>query len=142
MGDAEGLSAEVSWSPGHPFRSSLTGVSAARLADAYSAATGRQWIQPLGLAHALLEVAVDALRRAGGPGDRPGIAAALGVTSLDTVAGRVAWGSGQADLPNVARTPLVGGQWRRGGRWPLDLVVVSNAAQPEIRAGGTLQALS
>jgi branched-chain amino acid transport system substrate-binding protein len=141
MGDAEGLSAEVAWSPGHPFRSSLTGASAARLADAYSEATGLQWIQPLGLAHALLEVAVDALRRAGDPGDKPGIAAALGATSLDTIAGHVAW-SGQADLPNVARTPLVGGQWRRGRRWPLELVVVSNAAQPEIPTGGTLQPLA
>jgi branched-chain amino acid transport system substrate-binding protein len=142
MGDAEGLSAEVSWSPAHPWRSSLDGRSSAQLADGYTAATGRQWVQPLGLAHALLEVAVDALRRAGGPEDKLALAAAVRGTDIDTVAGHVAWVAGQADLPNVARTPLVGGQWRGGRRWPLELVVVSNEAHPEIPAGGTLEPLS
>ena len=141
MGDATGLSTEVGWSPGHPYRSSLTGSSSARLAEAYSGATGRQWIQPLGFGHALLEVAVDAFRRAGVADDRQALAEAIRTTDLDTVVGRLAWTTGQADLPNVARTPLVGGQWRGGRRWPLELTVVANAAHPEIPATGTLQPL-
>ena len=51
------LGTEVWWSPSHPFTSSLTGQSAAQLADAYAQATGRQWTRPVGFAHALFEVA-------------------------------------------------------------------------------------
>src|SRR5882757_6286486 len=54
------LSSEVWWSPSHPFKSSLTGVSAKDLAASYEAATKKQWTQPIGFVHALFEVAVDA----------------------------------------------------------------------------------
>ena len=53
----EGLSSEVWWSPTHPFTSSLTGATSQALADGYTAATGKQWTQPIGFAHALFEVA-------------------------------------------------------------------------------------
>ena len=45
------------WTPGHPFKSSLTGESAKQSCDAYTAATDKQWTQPIGFAHALFEVA-------------------------------------------------------------------------------------
>src|SRR5215470_14856365 len=51
------LSTEIWWSPHHPFKSSLSGETAAQLAAAYTEATGRQWSQPLGYIHALFEVA-------------------------------------------------------------------------------------
>src|SRR5512140_127801 len=54
-GLAEGLSSEIWWSPAHPFKSSLTGESAAQLVAAYS----QQWTQPLGFVYALFEVAGD-----------------------------------------------------------------------------------
>jgi branched-chain amino acid transport system substrate-binding protein len=139
MGDAAGISAEVWWSPNHPFRSSLTGERAADLASAYTTATGRQWTQPIGFAHALFEVAVHVLQRAGNVGDRQAVVDAIETTNLDTVVGRVDWTSRLADFPNVARTPLVGGQWRKGTRWPFELEIVSNATHPEIRATGSLQ---
>ena len=53
--------------------------------------------------------------------------------------GPVDWTRSQADLPNVSRTPLVGGQWRRGTTWPLELQIVSNGAYPEIPATASLQ---
>lgn len=59
----EGLSTEVWWSPSHPFSSSLTGQSSKALADAYESSTKKQWLQPLAFAHALFEVASDALKR-------------------------------------------------------------------------------
>ena len=37
------LSTEIWWSPHHPFKSSLSGESAAQLAAAYTDSTGRQW---------------------------------------------------------------------------------------------------
>jgi branched-chain amino acid transport system substrate-binding protein len=142
MGTAEGVSTEVWWSPKHPFRSSLTGASAAVLAQEYTSATGRQWTQPIGFVHALFEVAADVLRRAGDADDRQALVDAVEATDLHTIVGRVRWAKSQADFPNVARTPLVGGQWRRGSTWPFELEIVSNATHPEIPAGSTLQPIA
>ena len=50
--------------------------------------------------------------------------------------------SAQADFPNISRTPLVGGQWRRGRSWPFELAIVSNTAHPEIPATSTLQPIA
>jgi branched-chain amino acid transport system substrate-binding protein len=69
---AQNLSSEVWWSPNHPYKSSLTGQTCSQLATAYTAKTGKQWTQPIGMVHALFEVAVKALSAAGGPGDRGG----------------------------------------------------------------------
>jgi branched-chain amino acid transport system substrate-binding protein len=139
MGDAAGISAEVWWSPSHPFTSSLTGERAADLARAYTTATGRQWIQPIGFAHALFEVAVHVLQRAGDANDRQAVVDAIQATNLETIVGPVDWTKRLADFPNVARTPLVGGQWRQGSRWPFELEIVSNATHPEIPATGSLR---
>ena len=109
------LSTEVWWTPNHPFKSSLTGQSAAELAAGFTKATGRPWTQPIGFVHALFELAADVLKRAEDPTDPEGVAKAIAATKLDTVVGRVAW-SGEKLPPfaakNVAKTPLVGGQWR------------------------------
>jgi branched-chain amino acid transport system substrate-binding protein len=139
MGTAAGVSTEVWWSPGHPFRSSLTGASARQLAEAYQDQTGRQWTQLIGPVHALFEVATAALRAAGDIGDPRALAEAVRATSMATIAGPVDWGRAQADFPNVSRTPLAGGQWRRGTTWPFELQVVSNAVHPEIPATGELR---
>ena len=142
MGTAAGLSTEVSWSPRHPFRSSLTGAGAAQLAEDFQRRTGRQWIQTIGFVHALFEVAASVLRRAGDLADKPALVDAIKATRLDTVVGRVDWTRAQAYFPNVARTPLVGGQWRRGRTWPFELEIVSNTSHPEIPATGTLQPIA
>jgi branched-chain amino acid transport system substrate-binding protein len=139
LGDiGEGMSTEVWWSPNHPFKSSLTGASARQLADDYTAKTGKQWTQPIGFVHALFEVAADALKRAGNPDDREAIAGAIKGTNLDTIVGRIQWAG--KPFPNVAKTPLVGGQWRKGsGNVKFDLVIVSNKDHPDIPAAGELQ---
>jgi branched-chain amino acid transport system substrate-binding protein len=142
MGTADGVSTEVWWSPHHPYKSSLTGAGTAQLAAEYSRATGRQWIQPLGFVHALFEVAASVLQRAGDVNDKQALADAIKATSLDTIVGKVDWTRNGADFPNVARTPLVGGQWRRGRAWPFELEIVSNATNPEIPATSTLQPIA
>ena len=136
---AEGLTIAAGWSPSHPFRSSLTGATAAEIAADYTSRTERQWTQPIGFAHALFEVAIDVLGRAGTPDDRQAIVRAIAATELDTVVGRVSWAKGP--LPNIAKTPLVGGQWRRGGTFPFELAIVSNRAHPEIGLTGQLGAI-
>jgi branched-chain amino acid transport system substrate-binding protein len=139
MGGASGVSTEVWWSPAHPYTSSLTGAGAGQLAEEYQRRTGRQWIQPIGFVHALFEVAASVLERVGAVGDRQAVADAIRATSMSTVVGRVDWARAQADFPNVSRTPLVGGQWRKGTTWPYELTIVSNTVHPEIPATGRLQ---
>ncbi|MGY1815496.1 ABC transporter substrate-binding protein [Blastococcus sp. SYSU D00820] len=141
IGDsADGLGTEVWWSPQHPYESSLTGQGAQDLADAYEEETGRQWTQPIGFVHALFEVAVAALTEADGT-DGQAVADALSGLQADTIVGPLDWTSGP--VPNVAKTPLVGGQWRLtdGGEHPFELVIVSNSEAPEIPTAGTVEPL-
>jgi len=141
IGDiADGLSTEVWWSPSHPFKSSLTGASAKKLADDYESATSKQWTQPVGFVHALFEVAVDTLKRAKSVDDKASIRDALVATNLNTVVGPIAWGKGP--VKNVAKTPLVGGQWVKGKKHKFDLVIVSNITAPSIPVGGRLKPIT
>jgi branched-chain amino acid transport system substrate-binding protein len=133
------LGTEVWWSPNHPFSSSLTGQTAGDLAAAYTETTGRQWTQPIGFAHALFEVAAAAFGRVEAIDDRQGLATAIGGLQLDTIVGPLDWTSGPT--PNVAKTPLVGGQWRRGTEFPFDLVIVDNTQSPDIPTAGTVEPL-
>jgi branched-chain amino acid transport system substrate-binding protein len=137
---ASGLSTEVWWSPQHPFTSSLTGQTAKELADSYEQSTGRQWTQPIGFVHAMFEVAVAALKSAGST-DGEAVVKALSSLKASTIVGDLDWTSGP--VPNVAKTPLVGGQWRasNGGAHPFDLVIVSNSEAPEIPTAGHVQPL-
>jgi branched-chain amino acid transport system substrate-binding protein len=134
------LGTEVWWSPSHPFTSSLTGQTAAELAAAYTEGTGRQWSQPIGFAHALFEVAAAAFSAVDSLDDRQGIADAIAQLRIDTVVGPLDWSTGP--VRNVAKTPLVGGQWRTGAENPFDLVIVSNIQHPEIPAAGTVEPLA
>uniref|UniRef100_A0A7C1T386 ABC transporter substrate-binding protein n=1 Tax=Agrobacterium albertimagni TaxID=147266 RepID=A0A7C1T386_9HYPH len=145
LGDAgHNLSTEVWWTPSHPFKSSLTGETAADVATAFTTATGRPWTQPIGFAHALFELAVDVMKRAEDVTDGDAVAKAIGETKLDTLVGPIAWNN--ANLPpfaqkNVAKTPLVGGQWRLKSGGGYDLVVVENGQAPNIPLGGKIEAL-
>ena len=141
LGDlGDGLTTEVWWSPSHPFASSLTKQSAKDLAAAYEASTGKQWTQPIGFAHGLFEVAVDALKRAKSV-KAADIRDAIAATSMKTVVGDVKWG-GQGPFKNVSKTPLVLGQWNKGKKHNYDLVIVNNQAAPAIPVGGKLRLMN
>lgn len=133
------LSTEVWWSPSHPFSSSLTGQTSAQLAAAYTASTGKQWTQPIGYAHALFEVANATLSKAKSltPAD---IVAAIATLQTSTVVGPLNWTDGP--VPNVAKTPLTGGQWRKSTKYPYELVIVSNKQHPNIPTGGQMEAIT
>ncbi len=138
------ISTEVWWTPSHPYKSSLTGISAADLAKGYEHASGKQWTQPIGFVHSLFEVAIDALKRSGDPADGAAVAKAIGATKLDTIVGPIAFGSDKVPpfaAKNIAKTPLVGGQWRlNGDRY--EMVITENGRAPQIPLGGQMQALS
>jgi branched-chain amino acid transport system substrate-binding protein len=145
LGEAgHNLSSEVWWSPNHPFKSSLTGKTAAELAADYTAQSGRQWTQPIGFVHSLFEVASNVMGRVTDVKDADAVAAAIAATSMDTMVGKIAWDG--AGLPpfaakNVCKTQLVGGQWRRSADGKFDLVIVDNKTAPNIPTGGTMEAL-
>jgi branched-chain amino acid transport system substrate-binding protein len=143
--DGHNLSSEVWWTPGHPFRSSINGMTARQLADAYTAATKRQWSQPIGFAHSLYEVALDVLKRTKEIGNARATVEAIRATKLDTVVGHIEW-NGRGVPPfaakNVTKTSLVGGQWRvrDGNRY--DIVITDNRTAPNIPVGGRMEPIT
>lgn len=143
LGEAgHNLSSEVWWSPSHPFSSSLTGQSSADLAAGFTAATGRQWTQPIGFVHALFEMAANVMSRVEDTGDGDAVAEAIAATELASIVGRIAFDG--AGLPpfaaaNVAKTPLVGGQWRLRDGGGYDLVIVDNSTAPDVPTGGVME---
>ena len=69
----------------------------------------------------------------------------MSTMKVSTLVGNLDWGAGP--FPNIAKTPLVGGQWRKseGGPFPYELVVVSNAHAKEqgldVPLGGSVEPL-
>jgi branched-chain amino acid transport system substrate-binding protein len=134
-----GLTTEVWWTPAHPFKSSLNGETCEVFAKKYSEAdNNRQWTQPL-LHFIIFEMAIDALKRAKNPEDKASILEAIKGTKLDTIGGPIdftapiepvgpPWATGPRHVvENVYKTPVVGGQWRKGTTYPFELTIVSDA---------------
>src|SRR6185436_14011334 len=96
----------------------------------YEASTKKQWTQPIGFAHALFEVAADALRRAKSA-QASDVRDAVAATQLQTVVGPVKWG-GAGPMKNVSKTPLVLGQWGKGKTYKYELTIVNNQAATSI----------
>jgi len=76
--------------------------------------------------------------------DSKALVKTIAATNLDTVVGKVQWNG--ANLPpfaakNVAKTPLVGGQWRfKDGKY--DIVITDNRTAPAIPVGGKMEAIT
>jgi branched-chain amino acid transport system substrate-binding protein len=135
----DGLSTEIWWTDRSPFTSSITGQTAMELADEFEGASGGQWTQPLGFAHAVFEVAVDAASRAGSA-DADALLEALAATNLDTVVGKVDFAAGP--VPQFSKTPLVAGQWVAGEDYPLVLAVNVNEQLPDLPTDGEIQPIT
>ena len=136
----QNLSTEVWWSPTHPFSSSLTGQNAGQFAKEYTTTTGNQWTQPIGFVHALFELAVDIMKRTESLGEPEAVRDALVATELNTIVGPISWKNGP--VKNVAKTPLVGGQWRQGGDFKYDLVITNNTGSSNIPVGSDMQPIA
>ena len=123
---AVGLTSDVWWSPHHPFKSSLTGISCGGLADEWIKDMKKPWTQPLGFDYAVFEVAADALKRAASL-DKEKIREAIVKTDLDTMVGHIRFNE-----KNYSLTPMCGGQWQRGKEWPLEMQIIYNKEAPFI----------
>ena len=126
------------WTPAYPFKSSLTGQSAAQLCDQYEEVVKKQWMQALGFNYALFEVAVDVFKRAQNPESAASVIEAVRTTRLDTVVGPIQWQGPppnqwtQIPVRNVCTTPMAATQWVPGKKWMYDLIVVDNKRYPLI----------
>ena len=137
-----GLTAEVWWHPTFPFKSSLSGETCQQFADDWQTSTGKQWTQPL-MHYLVFEIVADALKRTTNVDSKDAIVAAVKATNLDTLGGHISFTAGGAGnpVPNVATTPLAGGQWIKGTKYPFDLEIVSNAVAPMATIQGQVQPL-
>lgn len=133
------LSSEVWWSPSSPYKSALTGQSAADLATAFEKSTKKQWTQPLGFSEALFEVATAALNKSKSLKEVD-IQSAVSTLKTDTIVGPVDWTTGP--VKNVSKTPLTGGQWRLQADGTYQIVIVSNTLAPQIPTGGTMEKIN
>ena len=134
-----GLTTEVWWTPAHPFTSAMLGETCQQFADEYTSRGNGQWTQPL-LHFIVFEMAIDTLTRATDLDDKENILAAIKSTKLQTIGGLIDF-TAPVEAPgppfkigpchiveNVYKTPLVGGQWRKGTEYPFDLTIVTDAA--------------
>jgi branched-chain amino acid transport system substrate-binding protein len=122
-----GITTEVWWSPYHPYKSSLTGETSQELCDAWTKETGKPWTPPIGFKYAGFEVAADAIKRAQTL-NKEKLREAIAKTDLNTLVGHIKYNE-----KNYSESPLVGGQWVKGTKWPWELEIVNNKAHPEIK---------
>jgi branched-chain amino acid transport system substrate-binding protein len=121
------------WHKVFPYKSSLTGVSGAELADGYEKSSGKQWTQQLGATMALFDAGLAALKASADPKDKAGVAKSLGALNTVTMAGKVDFTSGP--FPNISPGPIIGSQWvkaKAGSKFKLDLVVTEHATDPNV----------
>jgi branched-chain amino acid transport system substrate-binding protein len=130
---AIGIINEVWWSKFHPYSSSLTGQTSMELANAYEAGAKQQASMALGFRHSLLEVPIAALKKAQSL-DLAAIRDSLRDNPVNSIVGPIDFKKGP--FPNTAETKCVAGQWRKGKKWPLELVIVDNANAPNVPIGG------
>ena len=140
--DGAGMATELWWNPKLPYRSSLTHQTAAAVAAQWTAVTKKQWTQPIGSSHALFEVAANVLARTANIDDKQSIVNAIKATNLNTVFGHVSWAAGkppQNPVANTSKTKLAGAQWRKGTKYPYEVVIVSSSRVPGLKREGKLQ---
>jgi branched-chain amino acid transport system substrate-binding protein len=136
---AIGIIDVVWWSKYHPYSSSLTGQTSLELANAYEAEAKQQASVALGFRHSLLEVPIAALKKSQSL-DLAAIRDAVRDNSVDTIVGPIDFKKGP--FPNTAETKCVSGQWHKGEKWPLELVIVDNTLAPNIPVGAAPQLIT
>jgi branched-chain amino acid transport system substrate-binding protein len=130
------------WSPFAPYKSALTGETAADLALDYQKTTGQQWTQAIGSTYAAFEVASNAFAAASDPHDHKDVADKLHSMKYEGMNGEVDFASGPA--PGVAIIPAAGVQWKPGKKgsftdFPYAMFVVDNSDAPSWPINGTLE---
>ena len=127
------LASAAYWHKAFPYKSSLTGISSAELADGYEKESGKMWTQQLGATLALFDAGCAALAASGDPRTKASVAKAMSTLKMVTIDGPIDFTSGP--VPNVSPGPIIGTQWvkaKAGSRFPLDYPVTENATDPKV----------
>lgn len=133
------LASAAYWHKAFPYKSSLTGLTGAELADGYEAASGKQWTQQLGATLALFDAGFEALKTASDPKSKEAVAKAIATLKTVTIAGAVDFTAGP--VPNVSPGPILGAQWVKapeGSKFPLEYVLTENATDPNVPVSAKL----
>jgi branched-chain amino acid transport system substrate-binding protein len=126
------------WSPFVPYKSSLDGQSAKALADGFTSATGKLWVQSIGSSYSLFEVAKEAFAAASDPHDKAAVASALHNVSYTGICGPLNFANGPA--PGVGIIRPVGAQWKQGtGQFPFEMQIVDNSLNPDVKITADLK---
>ena len=138
---ANNIATDAWWTPFAPNKSSLTGESAKQFALDYQNQSGSQWVQSLGSAYSLFEVAVEALKAVSDPHDKAAVADALHKVNYSGMCGQIDFASGPA--PGIGIIPPVGIQWKPGtgtlGKtYQFESFVVDNSMNPSTPINGKL----
>ena len=116
------------------------------LADAYTAASGQQWLQSLGSTYSLFEIAKLAFEAASDPHDKDAVAAELYKVKYKGICGPLDFTTGPAPAPGAPKIPGIGlinplgVQWKKGTKYPWEMVVVDNSLNKDVPVGGDLVA--
>ena len=125
------------WTPTFPYRSLVTKESAKQLAQAYESKSGRQWNQVLGSSMSLLDGGVAALERSADPKDKEKVTTALSKLKITTMTGPIDFTNGPVE--SVSDCPILGGQWVKGTKYPLDCIVTDNTDDRHVPVAAKLQ---
>jgi branched-chain amino acid transport system substrate-binding protein len=128
------------WHKSFPYKSPLTGVTSAQLADGYEKTSNKQWSQQLGASMSLLDAGFEALKASANPKDKASVAKALGSLVTTTMVGKIDFTKGPA--PGVCATPLIGTQWVKaaeGSKHKLDYVITENAGDAAVPVAAKLR---
>ena len=147
LGDlVNNIATDCWWGPFMPYTSSLDGMTSQALADAYTAASGQQWLQSLGSTYSLFEIAKLAFEAASDPHDKDAVAAELYKVKYKGICGPLDFTTGPAPAPGAPKIPGIGlinplgVQWKKGTKYPWEMVVVDNSLNKDVPVGGDLVA--
>jgi branched-chain amino acid transport system substrate-binding protein len=135
-----GLIGEVAWHPSWKIKDTLSDLDSEGLAADYEAKTGEQWTASIGC-YGKYEWAIDVYKRATNAEDKNAVIDAVLTTKNTFQQGSVDFTApvdpaGGRPIANNCYAWIGAGQWIKGTKFPIEIVVVSNAAAP----GTTVQA--
>ncbi len=135
-----GLVGEVAWHPSWKIKDTLSDLDSEGLAADYEAKTGEQWTAAIG-SYGKAEWAIDVYKRATNAEDKNAVMEAVKTTKNTFQQGSMDFTApvdptSMHPIANNCKAWIGAGQWIKGTKFPIEIVVVSNATAP----GTTVQA--
>ncbi|MDR0875581.1 MAG: ABC transporter substrate-binding protein [Clostridiales Family XIII bacterium] len=126
----DNLECEVWWDKSRSYESSLTGLTPSAFAEKYQEESGRNITPPMSSKFTTMEIAVDALTRAGTL-NKEAIRDAIAQTDLDTIYGHIKYTS-----EHTSPIQMTGGQWQKQEDGSLKLAVINNSVAADLPTTG------